>query len=334
MKKIISILLVSVTLLSALMLAGCGKNDGGSKDASEKLNLGLGIVAYIDNINNAEGTKNGQGEAASTAAAVLLDKDGKIVKCTIDSLDFNLGFNSKGECVAINEFKTKHDMGADYNMVAYGGAKKEWFEQVDAFEKVVTGKTIDEVKALIATEGKGNDDVVNAGCTIIIADFVSAIEKAVKNAKASEAVKDDALNIGITATQTATDAKDKVVGTNEVEVTVCAIASKDGKAVAAATDSFQSKLTFDSKGIATVTGKTAVSTKIELGDNYGMVEYGGAKSEWYQQAAEFDKLLIGKNADEIGALSTNEGKGNEDVINAGCTVYVSDMVKAAQKAAK
>jgi hypothetical protein len=32
--------------------------------------------------------------------------------------------------------------------------------------------------------------------------------------------------------------------------------------------------------------------------------------------------------DEIKALVTNEGKGNTDVVNAGCTIAISDMVKA------
>ena len=53
-------------------------------------------------------------------------------------------FTADGKAVASAEFKTKYELGKDYNMVAYGGATKEWFEQADAFETVVAGKTLTE----------------------------------------------------------------------------------------------------------------------------------------------------------------------------------------------
>ncbi len=325
MKKLLSILLIAILVATLFSLAGCSK--------SEPLKFGLGTYAYTENVTPASGTKNGSMGVVSTIAAVLLSEDGKIVKCEIDCADTSLGFNVKGEFIAIPEFKTKYELGKDYGMVAYGGAKKEWFEQVDAFEGVVVGKTIDEVKALVANEGKGTDAVITAGCTIAIADFVSALEKAVSGAKESAATAEDTLKIGVVSSQSGAVATDKAAGSNEVETTYTAVTTKDGKVTAAITDAYQAAVAFDVKGVAT-TKAADIATKLEKGKDYGMVAYGGAKKEWFEQAAAFDATLIGKNADEIVALATAEGKPVDALVTAGCTIAVSDMVKAAVKAAK
>ena len=58
----------------------------------------------------------------------------------------------------------------------------------------------------------------------------------------------------------------------------------------------------------------------------------GVVKEWNEQAAAFDAALAGKNADEIAGLE-KDGYGSADLQTAGCTIAVSDMVKAAVKAA-
>ncbi len=325
MKKLLSILLMAILVATLFSFAGCSK--------PETLKFGLGTYAYTENAASAQGSKNGALEVVSTIAAVLVSEDGKIAKCEIDCADTALNFNEKGEYVKIAEFKTKLEKGADYGMVAYAGAKKEWFEQADIFEGLVAGKTIDEVKALVANEGKGTDEVINAGCTIAIADFVSALEKAVANAKESAATAEDTLKLGIVSSQTGKNANDKTAGSNEVETTITAAAVADGKVTAATTDAYQASVAFDAKGV-TDTKAADIATKLEKGNDYGMVAYGGAKKEWFEQAAAFDAALIGKNADEIAALATSDGKPVDTLVTAGCTIAVSDMVKAAVKASK
>jgi len=334
MKKLLGIILSVVMLISVVSLAGCGK--------AETLKFGLGVTSYIENVKNADGNTNGAAEATSTFAAVLLDGEGKIVKCAIDTAAHTLSFTSKGEYVEANEFKTKYEAGKNYGMVAYGGAKKEWFEQVDAFTALVAGKTLQDVKALVSTNGKGNDEVVTAGCTIIISDFITALEKAVNNAADSSATADSTLKIGVISTQTGSkNATAEADGVNEVDVTVTATAlDKDGKIAAAKTDAIQVIANFNNKGVASTTANTAFTTKIEAGDNYGMKAYGqdlngdGAVKEWYEQASAFDNACIGKTANDISALATDKGYGVDTLQSAGCTINISDMVKAAVKAAK
>ncbi len=333
MKKLLSIVLSILMIISFASLAGCGK--------AETLKFGLGLVSYIESAKSADGETDGSAGATSTIAAVLVDGEGKIVKCVIDTIAPTLSFTSKGEFVQAGDFATKYEAGTNYGMVAYGGAKKEWFEQVDALTALVVGKTIQDVKALVATDGKGNDDVVTAGCTIIITDFITAIEKAVNNAADSAATADDTLKLGVIATQTGSkNATAEAEGVNEVDITVTATALKDGKVTAAKTDAIQVVVNFNNKGVPSTKAEATITTKLEAGENYGMAKYGqdlngdGTVKEWFEQAAAFDAACVGKTADEISALAVDTGYGVDSLQTAGCTMNVSDMIKAAVKAAK
>lgn len=333
MKKIISLLTCFILLLSVISLAGCG--------AKGTLKFGMGVYTYIDSVSNAEADTNGKGEIVATVAAVLLDKDGKITDCVIDTAANQVSFTSEGKFIEATEFKTKYEKGEAYGMKAYAGAEKEWYEQVDAFVSVVKGKTLEEVKGLMAGDNKGTDDVINAGCTIIVSDFVKAIEKAVANAEDSNATSDDTLKLGIISTQTGCkDATDEAAGVNEVDTTaVAAVLDKDGKVVSMQTDALQGKVSFDKNGIAAVASGDEVTTKKSLGEKYGMAQYGqdlnadGVVKEWFEQAEAFNKICEGKTAIEINSLLASSGYGVEEVQTAGCTIQISDMVKAAIKAA-
>ena len=74
-------------------------------------------------------------------------------------------------------------------MVTYGGAVKEWFEQVDAFETWATGKTLAEVTGMEFTENSHGytdtpaDEDLKASCTISMTAFLNAIQKAADAAK-------------------------------------------------------------------------------------------------------------------------------------------------------
>lgn len=335
MKKIVSLVLVLVLVFSLFTLAGCGDKSA-DKAATETLKFGMGSYSYIDKATSADADANGKGEYATTVAAVLLDKDGKIVVAVIDTADNTVEYTSEGKAVETKEFKTKYELGKDYGMVAYANAKKEWFEQVDVFVTTIKGKTIDEVKALVADGGKGNDDVVTAGCTIVVADFVKALEKAVKNAKASDATKDAKINLGVVSSVAdSKDAADDAKGVVEVATTFVATATdKGGKVIAAVTDALSVKFTFDTKGVSDVDTAQEIKTKYELGSDYGMVAYAKADKEWFEQADAFNKECAGKTADEISKLAANDGKAGDALTTAGCTINVADMVKAAVKAAK
>lgn len=326
MKKLICVLLSVLMVLTTLTFVGCE----GKKDESVK--FGLGVYTDVTKASSAEEDANGQGKVAITAAAITVDANGKVVACDVDTADITVSYTGEGKAVANDGFKTKAEQGADYGMVAYGGSTKEWYEQANAFETLVVGKTLDEIKALVAAENKGNDEVVAAGCTIMIHEFVKAIEKAFANLADSDATTASTVKLGANTEQSLKDAAEDVAGYNQIETTfVAAALDAEGKMLAVASDCVQVKFTFDAAGASTYDLTKAVSSKREAGANYGMVAYGGSAKEWYQQADAFNAACIGKTAGDVNALMGADNYGNADLKAAGCTILVNGFVKAAAK---
>ena len=77
MKKILSLALVLVMVLSVAALVGCsGDKEPAGNDAAT-LKFGLGVVSSYGEAKDADGETNGQAEFNTTAVAVLLDAEGK-----------------------------------------------------------------------------------------------------------------------------------------------------------------------------------------------------------------------------------------------------------------
>ncbi len=336
MKKVISLVMVALLVLATFLVAGCSNDattDETTAPATETtLKFGAGVSVDAPATTDATEDKEGTGKIDATYAAVTVDAEGKIVACALDTASNTVKFTADGKAVANEEFKTKYELGNDYNMVAYGGATKEWFEQVDALETLVVGKTLDEVKALMTEENKGNDDVIAAGCTITIDAFIKAIENAYNAAAESAVTAEDTLKVTAATEQTIADATEDKDGSSKVSTTFFAAAvDAEGKVVAASSDCVEVTFTFDTKGVATLDTTKAIVSKKTQGADYGMVAYGGATKEWNEQVAAFDALCIGKTATEIATLVAEDGKGVEAVQTAGCTIYVTGLVKAASK---
>ena len=335
MKKLICVLLSVLMLLSVSLLVSCDK-------AEPTLKMGLGVYTSTPSVTDATTDDDGkavdgQGKVAITAAVITVDADGKVVACQLDTAENTVKYTGEGKAVSNDGFKTKYEQGTDYNMVAWGGAAKEWFEQADAFETVVVGKTLSEIKALVAADNKGNSDVVTAGCTIMIHEFVGAIEKAFANLADSTATASSTLKLGMHTEQTVKDASTNdegqvVNGSNKVETTIFAAAvDAEGKVLVAASDCVQVDFTFNEVGASTFDTTKAVVSKREAGANYNMVAWGGAAKEWFEQADAFNALCVGKTATEIKALCAADNYGTDEVKTAGCTILVNGFVKAAAK---
>lgn len=338
MKKILSVALVVVMLFAVVALAGCGKK-------AEPLKFGLGVTAKY---GEASGTA---GEFNTTAVAVLLDAEGKIVKIDLDTAQIKPSWTEDGKKVDVEDFRTKYDKGTDYNMAAFGkkhdgseGKPLEWNAQADKFMELAVGKTLDEVKAFMGEDKYAIGDLAAAGCTINVAEFVTALEKAVANAVESAATAENVLKVALvtSASYSNKDADAENDGLNQVDTTVvAAVTDAEGKVVVAKTDCTQGKITFNAKGEATYDAKAEVKTKLELGDDYNMAKFGtkhdgseGQPKEWYAQAGEFDKALVGKTAADFAALAGADGYATGDIATAGCTMAIGDMIKAAEAAAK
>ncbi len=92
----------------------------------------------------------------------------------------------------------------------------------------------------------------------------------------------------------------------EYDVTIVAVTVNDeGIITDCIIDSVGTTVAFDSTGTITSDLTAEVLTKNELGDAYNMKLYGGAKYEWYEQAAALANYAVGKTVAELksGAVS-------------------------------
>jgi hypothetical protein len=221
----------------------------------------------------------------------------------------------------------------------------EWNEQADAFIATAKGKTLDEVKALMAEDGYAQGDLATAGCTIHVTDFIGALEKAVASAADSKATANDKLAVALVSSEAYSnkDASDEGDGVAQIDTTISAVVTDaEGKVVVAKTDCVQGKeIKFDTTGKATGNTEAELKTKLELGTDYGMAAYGakhdgteGAVKEWNEQAAAFDAALVGKTSADFAGFAAEDGYATGDLATAGCTMAIGDMIKAATAATK
>ena len=122
---------------------------------------------------------NGEAKYDVTVAAVTVDENGIIVSCELDSLGTSIKFDESGVITTdlTTVPMTKNELGDAYNMKAYGGAAKEWYEQANAFDAACIGKTIGDIKSLLGENNYGTTDLQAAGCTILVDGFVKAASK-------------------------------------------------------------------------------------------------------------------------------------------------------------
>ncbi len=159
-------------------------NDG-NETADSSLQMGLGIVSRLKRAQNA-GDTDGSAEINTTVAAVTIDLEGRIVDCSIDKVENKLSVSNTGSIgsPANTEYSTTKELGDSYGMRGASTIGEEWYEQVEAFEQYVIGKTIEEVNGIKTdNQGYAQENDLNSSVTISISDFQAAINKAVENAQ-------------------------------------------------------------------------------------------------------------------------------------------------------
>ena len=124
-------------------------------------------------------------------------------------------------------------------------------------------------------------------------------------------------------------------GLAQVDATVAAVVTDaEGKIVAVKLDVAQNKMTITDGEVEEI---AEFKTKLEKGDDYNMVKFGGSTYEWYQQAAAFEEYALGKTADEVAGTETvvnDEGHTvvTDETLYASCSISVKDFIDAIVKA--
>ena len=296
-----------------------------------QLKTGLAIIA------TPKGEDAAKVEYDVTIVAVLVDENGVIRDCIIDSLGTTVAFGADGVITTDLEAPvlTKNELGYDYNMITYGGAKYEWFEQAQALADYATGKTLEELKnGAIDETGKapaGSD--LAATATIYLGGYVSAIEEAVNNARFLGAQAGDELKLAVISTLASSEsATEEAAGLAQLDCDVAVVTVKDGVITSCYIDSLQAKVNFDAAGTITTDLTAPLQTKNQLGAGYNMVAWGGAKAEWSEQAASFASYVTGKTAEEVAGIAVTEGKPADADLAASVTIKVNGFQDLIAKA--
>ena len=259
-------------------------------------------------------------------AAVAVDAQGVITDCVIDgiSADVTIGDVTEGWKQSV---QTKNELGDKYGMVAWGNARYEWYQQAENFANYVKGKTAEQVSGIAVTEsGKPADSDLATSVTITIGDFVQVVKTAANNAKY---VADAADTLVLAATPALSGGDGNV----QLDMDVTALSKKDGVITGCYIDAVQAKVAFDGDGNVTTDLTAGFQTKNELGDKYGMVAWGNARYEWYQQAENFANYVKGKTAEEIAGIAiTESGKPSDADLGASVTIAIGGFQALIQKA--
>lgn len=299
--------------------------------ADGTVKTGLAILTGVDGSENAVAA-----DYDVTLVAVLVDDNGVIRDCVIDSIGTKVEFDANGVITGdLNaQIRTKNELGDAYGMVAWSGAVAEWYQQAAALADYAVGKTVAELRdGAIDESGYAADADLAATATIRLGGYVEAIEKAVENARDLGAQAGDELKLAASASVAKSKSADaENAGTAQLDVTVTALTVRDGVITSCVIDAVQAKVSFDATGTITTDLTAPVQTKNELGDAYGMVAWGGAVAEWHEQAAAFAAYVTGKTAGEVAGIAVAGGKPADADLAASVTIAIGDFQDLIAKA--
>ncbi len=135
--------------------------------------------------------------------------------------------------------------------------------------------------------------------------------------------------LGIVTTVESTAAADGEDGEANPTFTAAAVVvDENGTIVNCALDVLQGSVAFSADGQITSDLTAEQPTKQELKEGYNMKGVSGIGKEWYEQADAFCTYAVGKTVEELSGAVGEDGKATDADLSAGCTIGVSDFVKA------
>ena len=164
--------------VAAIEMAAANAQHLGAQAGDE---LKLAAITGIGSSASASAEEAGNAQLDVDVTALTMNGD-IITSCVIDSVQAKVAFDASGAVTSDLTVapQTKNELGANYGMVAWGGAIAEWNQQAASFAAYVTGKTAAEVTGIAVDEGTKPTDVdLAASVTIAIGGFQNLVVKAV-----------------------------------------------------------------------------------------------------------------------------------------------------------
>ena len=336
----------SVTITVESYIAAVKEAWENAEDANGAVAVGLGVETHIGSSKDKTADVKPMAQMDTYMTAVAVDADGKVVKSIVDVAQVKVNYDENGTLATdlAVEPQTKKELKEKYGMVGASSIGKEWFEQMDAFEDWMVGKTAEEITGLKVKERDANHKSVpdvpelTSTVTITVEGYQAVVEEAMANAiKAGPIVKVGlGQNISIGKSKSATADATAVA---QADVTIAAVGfDADGKVASVTIDVAQTKVAFD-KDLKVTTDRAAeVKSKKDLGPDYGMLNASSIGKEWFEQMAAFENWMIGKTVDEIAGLKVKERdeshKNVPDVpeLTSSVTITVESYIAAVKEA--
>ena len=146
---------------------------------------GMAVYTTVSKATNATADKDGSYEINSNICTIVLDDEGKIVDVWFDVAQNKVAFNAAGEAktAAGTVIPSKFEKKEAYGMKPASPISAEWYEQARALELFCIGKTVAEVMGTALEGGYPADADLKAGCTMKVADLLTALFMAAQNAR-------------------------------------------------------------------------------------------------------------------------------------------------------
>ena len=178
---------MDITAFKAAVVKACN-DEKGTTFTGKDFTLGVAAITAADESTAATDSDDAVVKMYTEYAAVVVDKDGKILAALTDATQPKITADKNGQITGADFKGTKRELGADYGMVAYGNAIAEWDAQAKAFADYTVGKTASEVAGLetVVNDSGHNvttDETLLASCTMDISGMMAVIALAATYAR-------------------------------------------------------------------------------------------------------------------------------------------------------
>ncbi len=214
-------------------------------------------------------SEDGKADYDVVVAAVTVDEWGVIQQCIVERLEAEVEIDGSGALLGEGEMERREEaVQANY----------------------AVGKTAEEL-----TEGDWQ--------------VMDTIAKAAKRSRALGASETGKLRLAVESDLSGSvSATENEPGRARLDCNAMALTLEEGVISSCRLDGVRADVNFNALGALESQTQAPVQTKTELGEQYGMKRYGGAKFEWYEQAENFCRYVTGKTAAQVAATATVEGK--------------------------
>ena len=328
----------------ALSMAACGSSEPAAPELTYK--TGLGTVISVSKTNeDAAAEKGASAQVNTTIVAATFDSNDVIVSVDIDVAQQKAAFDLDGKLTGAVDLRTKIEKQGDYGMKGASQIGKEYFEQIDALEAWMTGKTLSEVTGMPTYERDASHtacpDVedLKASVTITVGDYLTALQEAYDTAVECAGVPaKTGYGVEITASTADEDKENEKGASVQINTNMMVVSTDaEGKVVAAILDVAQQKVAFDLEGVA---GEVDLRTKVEKEGDYGMKGVSAIGKEYFEQAKAYTEWMTGKTVAEVLEMPTYERDASHtacpdvEELKASVSITVGDYLKAFAEATK